>query len=233
MPRSDVLMAPNRRGRTAPGVRRPPRLTPWPRRPRPEHPAPVRQIANAIGQWVDRLGAVWVEGQVTQISRAAGHEHRLPDPARHGRRHLGAGHLLRAALRLAATRRWSRAPASSCTPSRRSTPTAARCRCAAARDPDGRARRAAGPARAPPPAARRRGSLRRRAQATAAVPARAASGWSPRRLRRRARRARERPPALAGGALRGARTPPCRACSAAARGHRGASSGSTATPRST
>ena len=35
----------------------------------PEHPAPVRQIAQAIGGWIDRLGAVWVEGQVTQISR--------------------------------------------------------------------------------------------------------------------------------------------------------------------
>lgn len=38
----------------------------------PEHPAPVRQINQAIGQWVDRLGAVWVEGQVTQISRRGG-----------------------------------------------------------------------------------------------------------------------------------------------------------------
>ncbi len=38
----------------------------------PEHPAPVRQINLAIGQWVDRLGAVWVEGQVTQISRRGG-----------------------------------------------------------------------------------------------------------------------------------------------------------------
>lgn len=38
----------------------------------PEHPAPVRQIAQAIGQWIDRLGAVWVEGQVTQIARREG-----------------------------------------------------------------------------------------------------------------------------------------------------------------
>jgi exodeoxyribonuclease VII large subunit len=38
----------------------------------PEHPAPVRQINQAIGQWVERLGAVWVEGQVTQISRRGG-----------------------------------------------------------------------------------------------------------------------------------------------------------------
>ncbi len=38
----------------------------------PEHPAPVRQITQAIGQWIDRLGTVWVEGQVTQISRRGG-----------------------------------------------------------------------------------------------------------------------------------------------------------------
>ncbi len=38
----------------------------------PEHPAPVRQITQAIGQWIDRLGAIWVEGQVTQISRRGG-----------------------------------------------------------------------------------------------------------------------------------------------------------------
>jgi exodeoxyribonuclease VII large subunit len=38
----------------------------------PEHPAPVRQIANAISGWVDRLGAVWVEGQVAQFNRRQG-----------------------------------------------------------------------------------------------------------------------------------------------------------------
>jgi len=38
----------------------------------PEHPAPVRQIVGAIGQWVDRLGAVWVEGQVISLNRPAG-----------------------------------------------------------------------------------------------------------------------------------------------------------------
>jgi exodeoxyribonuclease VII large subunit len=37
-----------------------------------EKPAPVRAIANAISGWIDRLGAVWVEGQVTQISRRPG-----------------------------------------------------------------------------------------------------------------------------------------------------------------
>src|SRR3954470_20655887 len=38
----------------------------------PEHPAPVRQISQAIGSWVSRLGAVWVEGQVAQVSRRGG-----------------------------------------------------------------------------------------------------------------------------------------------------------------
>jgi exodeoxyribonuclease VII large subunit len=38
----------------------------------PEAPAPVRQIANAIAGWIDRLGAVWVEGQVAQVSRRPG-----------------------------------------------------------------------------------------------------------------------------------------------------------------
>ncbi|TNM36639.1 exodeoxyribonuclease VII large subunit [Nocardioides albidus] len=37
-----------------------------------EKPAPVRAIANALSGWIDRLGAVWVEGQVTQISRRPG-----------------------------------------------------------------------------------------------------------------------------------------------------------------
>ncbi len=38
----------------------------------PTAPAPVRQIANAIAGWIDRLGAVWVEGQVAQVSRRPG-----------------------------------------------------------------------------------------------------------------------------------------------------------------
>ena len=38
----------------------------------PEQPAPVRQIANAISGWIDRLGSVWVEGQVAQLSKRPG-----------------------------------------------------------------------------------------------------------------------------------------------------------------
>nr|WP_174268252.1 exodeoxyribonuclease VII large subunit [Nocardioides zeae] len=37
-----------------------------------EQPAPVRQIATAIAGWVDRLGAVWVEGQIAQVNRRPG-----------------------------------------------------------------------------------------------------------------------------------------------------------------
>jgi exodeoxyribonuclease VII large subunit len=38
----------------------------------PQQPAPVRQIATAIAGWIDRLGAVWVEGQVAQVNRRPG-----------------------------------------------------------------------------------------------------------------------------------------------------------------
>ena len=38
----------------------------------PEQPAPVRTIANAIAGWIDRLGAVWVEGQIAQLNRRQG-----------------------------------------------------------------------------------------------------------------------------------------------------------------
>ena len=35
-------------------------------------PAPVRQIATLIDGWINRLGAVWVEGQIAQVSRRPG-----------------------------------------------------------------------------------------------------------------------------------------------------------------
>lgn len=37
-----------------------------------EKPAPVRAVANAISGWIDRLGPIWVEGQVTQVNRRPG-----------------------------------------------------------------------------------------------------------------------------------------------------------------
>lgn len=37
-----------------------------------ESPAPVRAVANAVSQWIDKLGAVWVEGQIAQVNRRPG-----------------------------------------------------------------------------------------------------------------------------------------------------------------
>ena len=37
-----------------------------------EKPVPVRTVARLIGQWISRLGKIWVEGQITQISRRPG-----------------------------------------------------------------------------------------------------------------------------------------------------------------
>lgn len=37
-----------------------------------DRPAPVRVVSQAIGGWIDRLGAVWVEGQVAQLTRRPG-----------------------------------------------------------------------------------------------------------------------------------------------------------------
>ncbi|WP_027501024.1 exodeoxyribonuclease VII large subunit [Rhodococcus sp. UNC363MFTsu5.1] len=34
----------------------------------PEHPWPVRSVATKVSQWIDRLGSIWVEGQITQIN---------------------------------------------------------------------------------------------------------------------------------------------------------------------
>lgn len=34
-----------------------------------EHPAPLRVVSNALGQWVERLGWVWIEAQIAQLSR--------------------------------------------------------------------------------------------------------------------------------------------------------------------
>lgn len=38
----------------------------------PERPWPVRTVARLIADWIGRLGEVWVEGQVTQISHRPG-----------------------------------------------------------------------------------------------------------------------------------------------------------------
>jgi exodeoxyribonuclease VII large subunit len=38
----------------------------------PEEPWPVRTVARKIAEWIHRLGDVWVEGQITQISARPG-----------------------------------------------------------------------------------------------------------------------------------------------------------------
>ncbi len=38
----------------------------------PEQPWPVRTVARKIADWVDRLGAVWVEGQLAQVTARPG-----------------------------------------------------------------------------------------------------------------------------------------------------------------
>ncbi|MER8235912.1 exodeoxyribonuclease VII large subunit [Streptomyces sp. NPDC094049] len=38
----------------------------------PEAPLPVGEVSRLIGSWIDRLGAIWVEGQITQLSRRPG-----------------------------------------------------------------------------------------------------------------------------------------------------------------
>jgi exodeoxyribonuclease VII large subunit len=38
----------------------------------PDSPLPVRTVAQLIGQWISRLGRVWVEGQVTEAIRRPG-----------------------------------------------------------------------------------------------------------------------------------------------------------------
>lgn len=37
-----------------------------------ESPLPVRTVAKAIGDWIGRLGRVWVEGQLTEVTRRPG-----------------------------------------------------------------------------------------------------------------------------------------------------------------
>jgi exodeoxyribonuclease VII large subunit len=38
----------------------------------PETPLPVGRVSRLIGDWIGRLGGVWVEGQITQLSRRPG-----------------------------------------------------------------------------------------------------------------------------------------------------------------
>lgn len=38
----------------------------------PEQPVPVRVVAQKIAEWINRLGEVWVEGQIAQLTRRPG-----------------------------------------------------------------------------------------------------------------------------------------------------------------
>lgn len=38
----------------------------------PESPAPVRTVSRLLGEWIARLGPLWIEGQIAQISRRPG-----------------------------------------------------------------------------------------------------------------------------------------------------------------
>jgi exodeoxyribonuclease VII large subunit len=38
----------------------------------PERPIPVRVVAQKIGEWIHRLGEIWVDGQIAQLTRRPG-----------------------------------------------------------------------------------------------------------------------------------------------------------------
>jgi exodeoxyribonuclease VII large subunit len=38
----------------------------------PESPAPVRTVSQLLADWIGRLGGIWIEGQIAQISRRPG-----------------------------------------------------------------------------------------------------------------------------------------------------------------
>ena len=150
-----------------------------------------RQARRRVGRGTDRAG-----------QPAPRHADRLHDAPRHGRRHLGHADVLPVARRLdepaprrGGQRRRAR-PAQLLRQPRVVLP-------GRPRDPHGRSRRAARPARAAPPAARRGGPVRPRAQARPAVPPRPGRPGDRAQQRRRARRPRERAPPLASRAVRG------------------------------
>ena len=33
----------------------------------PEQPAPVRTVSRMVGEWIGRLGAVWMDGQIAEL----------------------------------------------------------------------------------------------------------------------------------------------------------------------
>ena len=170
----------------------------------------MRTVARKIAEWVDRLGAVWVEGQLTQVTARPGTGTAflvLRDPAADVSLQLtGAVGLVRDGG--AGRRRGQpgdRARQAVVLPRPRHAVAARR------RDPRGRHRRAAGPHRTAAQAAGRRGPVRPRPQAAACRSCPTASGSSP---------AARRPPSTTSSPTRrpagppcgsGSSTPPCRA----------------------
>src|SRR5256885_7688032 len=43
-----------------------------PLEPSPEAPVPVRSVLRMVGDWIGRLGRIWVEGQIAELSRRGG-----------------------------------------------------------------------------------------------------------------------------------------------------------------
>ena len=134
-------------------------------------PWPVRTVARKIAAWVDRLGAVWVEGQLAQVTARPGTGTAflvLRDPA------ADVSLQLTAPDRAGPRRRCGGRRGQPGGGARQAVvlPRARHAEPARRHDPRRRDRRAAGPHRAAARAAGRRGAVRRRPQAAAAVPAR-------------------------------------------------------------
>ena len=58
-----------------------------------ESPVPVRVVAMKIGEWIARLGEVWIDGPDRPAHPPPGRGDPVPDPARPGRQHLAHRHL--------------------------------------------------------------------------------------------------------------------------------------------
>ena len=89
---------------------------------------PVRTVAKAIGDWVARLGRIWIEGQLTEISKRPGTNTAfltLRDPIADVSLQVD---LLRGRSSSRCSRRSSTAPGSRSGPSRSSTCAGASCR---------------------------------------------------------------------------------------------------------
>ena len=61
----------------------------------PDNPWPVRAVATRVAKWIDRLGTVWVEGQLTELNVRPSST-ALHGAARSCRRHVAVGHAVHA-----------------------------------------------------------------------------------------------------------------------------------------